>query len=221
MGSYRAVFEVPATVQIEVEVNGAMDQTEALAMAHDQLAKASKSSATVMELDIDNAMNAALNRFYPEDEATPMAVEQEVTTKAVTALPQSSPSSSLSLNLYPGALPEKGGTREPVIVLKVQVQEQGVLLLKSLVVDTLGAYGSGAIVDDASGLVLHSETNARGGWEVSVIVPSTGKSESTSWLTKEDAFALAFKHVAQDSATVVISDFSDRALGVKPYRTIV
>lgn len=203
---YKAIFEVPATVRVEVFIDHAVDQTDALAQAFDRVMEATPGSARVLALHTDGAKNTALERVEAATVVTPTVQSVQATQR-----------DGYVLQLYHGALPPPGtpcDRTESFVDFPLSKRA-----LTSHVGDDGAKFASGRIVNQLSGAVMVSLRNPRGDWEVDAYGKDGSLKHAESWLTKQTALATAKLLASRDDmAEVRITDFTNRQNGPRIYR---
>ena len=205
---YRAVFEVPATVRIEVMVNEAKDQTDALAQAYDQVMASGPESATVLEVHTQAASNVLLERVSNAGAQVPTPQSVQATQR-----------DGYLLHLYRGDLPELGSDPDSVDTVAE------LALAKTKLTERVGEDGrefaSGRVLNKVTGSVMATLRNKRGGWEVEAISDSGAAVHAETWLTKETAMSTAkLLAVRAGISEVRVMDFTDRQAGPKLHRRL-
>lgn len=205
---YKATFEVPALVRIEIEVD-ADNQQDGLVLAHDLIHQALPTQATVMSLRLEQATNTAFERI----EAAPVL-----------------PPSPLEINgRYRVQLFRDDNQGD------VPAHESGLLAygdakqLAETVLNEDSRYGSARVIDEFNFVVLRTKA-PRGGYEVhgydsneaSDAMPEAGSDRLFTWLaTLADAKRTALELLNRgDVHCVRIVDFTDRANGPRLVREI-
>jgi len=239
---YRATFEVPAMVRIEIDVD-ADNQQEGLITAHDLIAQASVSQAKVVSMSLDRATNTAFERL--EIAASPQQNEPEAPT--VASHPGSAGDDAVAPAMQapieaavpPNPAEFTGQHRVELFLTKDQSGEpvktmstmpfpdarrvaEGVLAEKSI-------YGSARVFDEFGTVVLRTMA-PRGGFEVHAFqeevpadaVPDTSSDRLFTWLPSlKDAKKTALELLARSDIKLVrIVDYSDRQAGPRLVREI-
>ncbi|KWT98430.1 MULTISPECIES: hypothetical protein [unclassified Variovorax] len=209
---YKATFEIPAIVQVEVYVDGVTNQVDALADAFDRLGDAAARKATVVSLSTDQARNVGLERLPETGERT---FAQIPTPESVIGARRD----GYTLHLYRGEL--RGIDRPGDLVLEHPGYQEARDTLVDQVEKSGREYGAGRIINTLTGNTMLTSRNPRGGWEVVGQSASGEERHSESWLDKATALSTARKlSVRDDIAVVVVNDFTDRAAGPKVFKRI-
>lgn len=216
MKTYRAIYEVPAIVQVEVVVKEVENQVAALVAAQDLLLTNQTSCVTVLSLNTDLAANTSLE---PEDATSlPTAPWESFLPEPIN--PTALMGAPFLVKFYKGELPKEGEREGLVFKLESICPETAKGVLELLVAGQASTYGSGVVIRCSTGETVHSLQNERGGWEVEYFNEAQELVRRTTWLTRMNAMALAKQYVANHAARVTISDYTNRLNGSVHHRSI-
>lgn len=238
---YRATFEVPAMVRIEIDVE-ANNQQDGLINAHDLITQASVSQAKVVSMSLDRATNTAFERL--EIAAIPLqdvpnvpSTEFQGNVGAEAAVADEVKPTAAALP--PNPVEVTGQHRVELFLAKEQAGEpvktlttlpfpdarriaEGVLAEGSI-------YGSARVFDEFGTVVLRTMA-PRGGFEVHAyqdetpadVVPDTFSDRLFTWLPSlKEAKKTALELLARAGIKLVrIVDYSDRQAGPRLVREI-
>jgi hypothetical protein len=204
---YKATFEVPALVRIEIELD-ASNQQDGLITAHDLIHQALPGQATVVSLSLDQATNTAFERIECAPVAPPNPLE--VNGRYRVEL----------FDAHESDKPAKEGQRLPYGDAKS---------LAESVLAELSPYGSARVTDEFGVVVLRTKA-PRGGFEVHAYgagdtadaAPAQNSDRLFTWLaTVQDAKRTALELMKRRGVSLVrIVDFTDRQAGPRVLREI-
>lgn len=204
---YKATFEVPAMVRIEIEIE-ASNQQDGLVTAHDLIHQALPSQAMVVSLSLAQASNVAFERMELTQDAPPNPLE--ITGR-------------YRVELFAGLEacdPVKEFSRLPFGDAKEQAER---------VLQPDCDYGSSQVIDEFGIVVLRAKA-PRGGFEVhtyatenaSDALPSVASERLFTWLpTMKEAKTTALVLLQRADVKVVrLVDYTDREAGPRVVREI-
>lgn len=243
---YRATFEVPAMVRIEIEID-AYDQQEGLIAAHDLIHQALPANAKVVTLSLDQATNTAFERVqlgYPQPQAdVSLAIAPDnrprTTLTRATDKDASAPSSTAVVSAPNSPLELTGKYRVEFFMSKDQSTEPVKTTMQLAFVDARkvaenllvdgSLYGSTRVFDEFGTVVLRTMA-PRGGFEVHAYqenepadaAPNTSSDRLFTWLSSiTEAKKTALELLARpDIKLVRIVDYTNRQSGPRLVREI-
>lgn len=200
MTTYKAVFEMPATVRVELEVTAEYQQ-DGLIAAHDLIRQATANAASIVFLQLDNAVNVSFDRLSSTAESLGSPLDA---------------SGRYAVKFFESANGEEAPVRSgdsPSFVTAKALAES------VLAVDS--RYGS-ATVHDSFGLMVMKAKAPRGGWEVAVTSQGATKEILHSWLDSREAAIKTAKLMFARSDTVLVRiiDFTNREAGARTFKEI-
>lgn len=234
MAKYIATFEMTALVRAQIEVE-APNQQEGLICAHDLVHQAKPGEATVINLNVDSAVNTGFERL-PETLADLPSILTSVSQPQMAA-PASIGSSCVAApasgpSLPPSPLEVTGQYRVDFFDTLEQTgpaaKSSGALAygsaktLAETALDALSQYGSAAVFDQFGSLVLQTKAPS-GGFEVQVHYPDGRPMEVFSWLaSRNDAKQVVSQLMSSRKgyAFVRLIDFTDRKAGPRVLRDL-
>jgi hypothetical protein len=204
---YKATFEVPAMVRIEIEVDAA-NQQDGLVTAHDLIHQALPSQAVVVSLSLAQATNVAFERMVaaPEAPLNPLEVSGRYRVEMFAGLEARDPIKEIS------RLPFGDAKEQAERVLQPDCE-----------------YGSSQVTDEFGIVVLRAKA-PRGGFEVHAYgtdnatdaLPSEAGDRLFTWLpTMKEAKMTALTLLKRADIKVVrLVDYTDREVGPRVVREI-
>lgn len=199
---YKATFEVPAMVRVEIEVD-AETQQEGLVCAHDLIHQATLGQATIISMVLDQAVNTAF--------------ERTATGPAMPRGPQEA-KGTYTVQLFE----HKDAEGEPVLQHTELLYPAATALAESVLKED-SPYGSSKLIDEFGFVVLKTQA-PRGGWEVQAYAESgeLPADRLFTWLpTRAVANKTAFDALAlKGVSSVRLIDYTDRRNGPRVVRVI-
>jgi hypothetical protein len=197
---YKAVFEVPATVRVEVLVDESNQQAGLIA-AHDLVGQARPETAVVATWRPDEAINVSFEN-----------VSQSMAPAGAPCIPEID---GFKVEFFDNK--ERSGT--PLHIFEAGQYDKARDLAERII-HMVGPYAASQ-VRDATGAVVLTANCSRGGYEVECYDEANTIIERYSWLVSlAEAKSTALLALNRQAAYVVIYDYTDRKAGPRKIRTI-
>ena len=225
---FKATFEVPALLRIQVSVHDAQTQTEALVQALDALQAMSLADlkealqagdAWLGQAQAELATNIDLCRQNPDttvqmpQEEASRATAPSATSAQLTEQVNQTRNEEYRVHLFFGKLPDVAHPAD--CVKSFQTLPQAKAFLEANVLYTLSTYASGRVINTLTGSLMANATHPRGAWEV-LASDSHGKPIIRhSWLPDAAQTRALMRDLLQreDVAFVESYDITDRERG--------